>query len=39
MAGLSEQAHFAPAVLLVALLVWIAVPLALAGLRFNRSES
>jgi Cu-processing system permease protein len=39
MAGLSEQAHFAPWVLAVALLVWIALPLALAGLAFRRSES
>ena len=39
MAGLSEQAHFAPALLLVALLAWIAVPLFLANRRFARSES
>lgn len=39
MAGLSEQAHFAPWVLLVGLLVWIALPLSLAGWRFARSES
>ena len=39
MAGLSEQAHFQPAVLLLSLLVWIAVPLFLANLRFRRSES
>lgn len=39
MAGLSEQAHFAPAVLFAALLAWIAVPLALASRRFRRSES
>lgn len=39
MTGLSEHAHFAPAVLFAALLVWIAVPLALASRRFRRSES
>jgi Cu-processing system permease protein len=39
MAGLSEQAHFHPLVLVAALLAWVAVPLALAGLRFNRSEA
>ncbi|MDY0873208.1 ABC transporter permease [Dongia rigui] len=39
MAGLSEQAQFAPTTLLVALLAWIAVPLLLAGRRFVRSES
>ena len=39
MAGLSEQAHFAPAVLVAALLIWVAAPLALANWRFGRSES
>ncbi len=39
MAGLSEQAQFAPWVLVAGLLVWVAVPLALAGMRFARSES
>lgn len=39
MAGLSEQAQFAPWVLVVSLLAWVAAPLALAGARFARSES
>ena len=39
MAGLSEQAQFAPGVLVAALVFWIAVPLGLASLRFGRSES
>lgn len=39
MAGLSEQAQFAPWVLVAALLVWVVVPLAFAGMRFARSES
>ena len=39
MAGLSEQAHFAPAALVAALLFWIAVPLVLATRKFARSES
>lgn len=39
MAGLSEQAQFAPWELVAGLLVWVAVPLALAGMRFARSES
>jgi Cu-processing system permease protein len=39
MAGLSEQAQFSPLTLVVALVVWIGVPLTLAGLRFGRSES
>ena len=39
MAGLSEQAHFHPALLVAALLVWIVVPLYLANLRFKRTES
>jgi Cu-processing system permease protein len=39
MAGLSEQAQFAPMTLAAALLAWIVVPLLLAGRRFIRSES
>jgi Cu-processing system permease protein len=39
MAGLSEQAQFSPLTLVTALVVWIGVPLTLAGLRFGRSES
>lgn len=39
MAGLSEQVHFSPTVLIAALLVWVLVPLALASRRFARSES
>ncbi len=39
MAGLSEQAQFAPSTLVAALLAWIVVPLLLAGRRFVRSES
>jgi Cu-processing system permease protein len=39
MAGLSEQAHFQPLVLVAGLLVWIAVPLFFANLRFMKSES
>src|SRR3954454_3486455 len=39
MAGLSQQAQFAPASLVAALLVWIAVPLILASRAFSRSES
>jgi Cu-processing system permease protein len=38
MAGLSEQAHFAPAVLVAALVVWVAVPLILANRKFARIE-
>lgn len=39
MAGLSEQAHFSPWTLLLALLAWISIPLGLAAWRFSRSES
>ncbi len=39
MAGLSEQAQFSPVTLVAALVVWIAVPLGLAGIRFGRSEA
>lgn len=39
MSGLSEQAQFTPAVLVAALLGWIAIPLVLANRKFARSES
>ena len=39
MAGLSEQAHFSPWLLVAGLLVWIAVPLLFANRKFGRSES
>jgi len=39
MAGLSEQAQFAPASLVAALLVWVAVPLILANRVFARREA
>ena len=38
MAGLSEQARLAPALLVAALLAWTAVPLALATALFARRE-
>jgi len=39
MAGLSEHVQFAPGWLVAALILWVAVPLGLAGLRFRKSES
>ncbi|MEQ1719268.1 MAG: ABC transporter permease subunit, partial [Hyphomicrobium sp.] len=39
MAGLSASAQFSPAVLLAALIAWIAVPLAAALAVFNRREA
>lgn len=39
MAGLSATAHFAPAVLLLSLVAWIAVPLAAAIAIFSRREA
>lgn len=39
MAGLSASAHIAPAVLLMTLLAWIAVPLSAAIAIFNRREA
>lgn len=38
LAALGEQARFSPALLLAALLAWIALPLALTGLLFNRRQ-
>jgi Cu-processing system permease protein len=39
MAGLSATVHFSPAMLLLGLLAWIALPLGVAALRFARREA
>jgi Cu-processing system permease protein len=38
MSGISESARLSPLVLLATLVVWVAVPLTLAGLSFSRRE-
>jgi Cu-processing system permease protein len=38
MSGIADQASLSPAVLLAALVIWVLVPLTLAGLTFSRRE-